>query len=340
MVPLATAFVLLLVYSLAPFQQVTADVPSVSLMNAAKPGTKMPVAGIGTWGYVHKQGTGRPGEVWNDTLAEASISKWLKMGGRRIDGAIGYGDQVGVGNGIKSSGVPRNEIFVTSKLELKGYNETFSQTDKLLSDLQMDYVDLLLIHWPGPKPFLSTDPACKGNPPSLQGCRQSVWKSLESVYNSGKALAIGVSNFEQNHLDDIIQLNSMIPAVNQIEFQPYWHEDDLLAFCKSKKITFNSYSPLGAPDWAPTQHGWNGTILALPVIQNIAKAHNQTAGQVIQRWQWQQGIVVNPRTMNSDHMKENLNFFDFELSDDEMKQISSIKPPSDPKVCPDPHNIK
>ena len=98
---------------------------------------------------------------------------------------------------------------------------------------------------------------------------------------------------------------------------------------------------LGFPDWAPIVHNWNGTILELPVIQNISKAHQHTAAQVIQRWQRQQGIVVNPRTMNPDHMKENLNFFDFELSDDEMKQISSIKPPSlNPKVCVDPHDIK
>ena len=136
-----------------------------------------------------------------------------------------------------------------------------------------------------------------------------------------------------------IMLKSMAPSVNQVEYHPYWHEDDLLSYCKSQNITFNSYSTLGCPDWAPTTHNWNGTILALPVIQSIARAHQRSPGQVIQRWQWQQGIVVNPRSMNQDHMKENLNFFDFELSDNEMKQISSIKPPSNPKVCPDLHNI-
>ena len=160
------------------------------------------------------------------------------------------------------------------------------------------------------------------------------------LFNSSKALAIGVSNFEKNHLEDIFMMNSLTPSVNQVEYHPYWHEDDLVEYCKSKNITFNSYSPLGAPDWAPHQHGWNGTILELPVIENIAKAHQHTAAQIIQRWQWQQGIVMNPRTMKQDHMKENLDFFNFELSEDEMKQISSIKPPSDPKVCPDPHDIK
>ena len=316
-----------------------ADVPSVPLMNAAKPGTKMPVPGIGTWGYVHETGTGTPGEVWNDTVAVKAVSEWLKLGGRRIDGSNGYRDQVGVGKAVKSSGIPRNEIFMTSKVGLYGYNETLKEMDLILSDLQMDYVDLLLIHWPN-APGSSTDPACQGNPPTFRGCRQSVWKALEMLYNSGKALAIGVSNFEQNHLEDIIVMNSTIPSVNQVEYHPYWHEDELLQYCKSKNIVFNSYSPLGTPDWAPTQRNWNGTILDLPVIENIAKAHQRTAAQVLQRWQWQQGIVVNPRTMNQDHMKENLNFFDFELSDAEMKQISSITPPSNPKVCPDPRNVK
>ena len=324
--------------SLLPLHLV-AESPSVTLMNAAKPSTKMPVSGIGTWGYVHQPGTGKPGEVWNDTVAEKAISKWIALGGRRVDGSIGYGDQVGVGNAVKSCGIPRSEIFMTSKISLEGYNETFTQVDHLLSDLQMEYVDLLLIHWPG-TPHSSSDPACQGDPPTWRSCRQSVWKALEALYNTGKALAIGVSNFEKNHLEDIIMMKGMIPSVNQVEFHPYWHEDDLVEYCKSQNITFNSYSPLGAPDWAPTQRQWNGTILELPVIQSIAKAHQRTAAQVIQRWQWQQGIVVNPRTMNQDHMKENLNFYDFELSDYEMKQISSIKPPSNAKVCPDPHDIK
>ena len=308
-------------------------------MNAAQTGMKMPVTGIGTWGYIHEPNTGRPGEVWNDTVAEKAMKEWLALGGRRIDGSAGYGDQVGVGNAIKASGIPRKEIFMTSKVSLAGYNETLTEMKQILSDLQMDYVDLLLIHWPGIWGS-SNDPSCQSNATSWRECRQSVWRAVETLYKDGKALAIGVSNFEKNHLEDIIMMNSMIPSVNQVEYHPYWHEDDLLEYCKSKNITFNSYSPLGAPDWAPTEHNWNGTILELPVIQNIAKAHQRTAGQVIQRWQWQQGIVVNPRSMNQDHMKENLNFFDFDLSDDEMKQISSIKPPVDPKVCPDPRDIK
>ena len=317
-----------------------ADAPSVMLMNAAKPGTKMPVTGIGTGGYNHQPGTGRPGEVWNDTVAEKAIKEWITLGGHRIDGAVDYGDQVGIGNAVKVSGVPREDIFMTSKVSLVGYNETFTQMKKILSDLQMDYVDLLLIHWPGNPPNSTTDPACQGNPTTWRGCRQSVWKALEQIFKSGKALSIGVSNFEKDHLDDILMMKNSVPSVNQVEYHPYWHEDELVDYCKQLNIVFNSYSPLGRPDGAPTLHGWNGTILNLPVIQSIANTHQRTAAQVLQRWQWQQGIVVNPRSMNQDHMKENLNLFDFELSEDEMKQISSINPPSDPKVCPDPRKIK
>ena len=156
------------------------------------------MSGIGTWGYIHTMGTGGPGEVWNDTVAEKAISEWLMLGGRRIDGAIHYRDQVGIGKAIESSGVPRNKIFMTSKIEIQGYNETFTQMDDVLSDLQMDYVDLLLIHWPGPRSS-SSDPACQGDPATWRSCRQSVWKAMEVLFNSSKALAIGVSNFEQNH---------------------------------------------------------------------------------------------------------------------------------------------
>ena len=301
-----------------------ADLPSVKLMNAAKDGLMMPVAGIGTWGY------GIPGEVWNDDIAEKAVGQWLKLGGRRIDGSLGYGDQVGVGKAVKASGLQREEIFMTSKVNPVEYNATLQQMDQILSDLQMDYVDLLLIHWPG---------SAFGTKSSNTKIRQSCWNALEYLYNNGKARAIGVSNFEADHIQDIVDLKSLLPSVNQVEYHPFWHEDDLVDYCKKMNITFNSYAPLGTPDWGPPTRGWDHSVLQDPTVVKIAKAHGCTPAQVVQQWEWSQGIVVNPRTMNETHMKENLTFFSVQLTSDDMKAISSIKPPSTPKVCPDPHKI-
>lgn len=173
------------------------------------------------------------------------------------------------------------ELCTSSCLSLVGYNETFNYMKQVLDDLQMDYVDLLLIHSPA-LVGNSTDPACKRDLPTWRGCRQSVWKAFEELFNNGKALAIGVSNFEQKHLEDILMMKSMVPSVNQVEYQPYWHEDDLVNFCKSHNIVFNGYSALGAPDWGPATRGWNGTILELPLIQSITKIHQCTPAKVIQ----------------------------------------------------------
>ena len=219
---------------------------------------------------------------------------------------------------------------MTSKVSVADYNSTLQQMDKILSDLQMDYVDLLLIHWPG----------YRGNSETQnRETRQSCWKALEYLYNNGKARSIGVSNFEINHIQDIVDLKSLLPAVNQVEYHPFWHEDDLVDYCKKMNITYNSYSPLGAPDWCPNTHGWDRSVLKDPTVVRIAQAHQCTPAQVVQQWEWKQGIVVNPRTMNETHMKENLSFFNVQLTADDMKDISSIKPPNDPKVCPDPHQI-
>ena len=324
---------------------VATEVPSVLLQNAAAPGMKMPVIGIGTGAYVYEPRK-VPGEIWTEDICEKASKQWLDMGGRRIDASLSYRNQPGVGRAIKDSNVSREEIFIVTKVgsgglvsgSALGYNDTLIQMQPILDSLQMDYVDLLLIHWPGP-PGNSSDPACQGKPATWRNCRQSTWKAMEEIYRSGKAKAIGVSNFEKNHLEDIIVMKSLLPAVNQVEFHPYWHEEDLLAFCNSYNITFNGYSPLGCPDWAPPSHNWTHTLLEEPTVIKIAKSHDRTPAQVILRWEWQKGVLAQPRTVNPKHMMENMNYFDFTLSDDEMKQLSNITPPHNPKVCPDPHKF-
>lgn len=322
------------------------DVPSVKLQNAAKEGMTMPIVGLGTGAYVYVPNT-IPGEIWNDTVAEQAVKEWIKLGGRRIDASLSYRNAKGVGKAIAESGVPREELFIVSKVGSgglvsgggMGYNETMAQIKPTFDDMGIDYLDLLLIHWPGP-PGNSSDPACTGNPTTWRACRQSTWKALQDLFKDGKARAIGVSNFEQNHIEDIVALKELLPAINQFEFSPFWHEDDLVKYCKSLNIQVNGYSPLACPDWAPASHKWTKTLLQDTTIDGIAKSHKATPAQVILSWEWQQDVVVNPRTYNRDHMMENLQFFNIKLTDDEMKAITNIVVPSNPKVCPDPHKFK
>eukprot|EP00026_Physarum_polycephalum_P012239 Phypoly_transcript_12526.p1 GENE.Phypoly_transcript_12526~~Phypoly_transcript_12526.p1 ORF type:complete len:333 (+),score=33.99 Phypoly_transcript_12526:49-1047(+) len=315
-----------------------ASVPTITLQNAAHPNTQMPVVGLGTGGYGDESGNG--GEYWGDSVAEQAVAQWLSVGGRRIDTSLSYGDQTGIGNAIKASGIPRKSIFVTSKVDNPyGFNETLSHFDEVLATLQTDYVDLLLIHWPGIPGQNVSGPNCIDD----RDCRQQTWKALELIFQNGQARAIGVSNFEEKHLLDIFALNSSIPAVNQVEFHPYWAEYSLVSYCQKLNITYNGYSPLGAPDhMAFNKTKWPIPILAQPDIIQIAANHNKTVAQVILRWEIQQGLVVNPRTKNIQHMKDNLNIFDFELSTQEMTQIENLPnkpPPPNNKVCDDPNLI-
>jgi len=151
-----------------------------------------------------------------------------------------------------------------------------------------------------------------------------------------------VSNFEKNHLEDIFEMMSLLPSVNQVEFHPYYHEDDLLEFCKENNILFNGYSSVGCPDHmsAPANpNAWKTQVMDQPLIQQIAKKYNKSPAQVILNWSWQQGLVVNARSWDPAHHIENLNFFDFMLTSDEISQIGAIPKPSNPKVCPYPSVI-
>eukprot|EP01147_Barroeca_monosierra_P004428 gene4428-8541_t len=205
---LPNLFVLLLL-GIAVIPAITASVPIVKLHNAARPGTMMPVVGLGTGSY---------GSYYkNDSDVEEAVYNWLITGGRRIDASLSYNDQVPVGKAIRRSSIPRNQIFVTSKIGPGlplGYQDTLSQFDEILRTLDTTYIDLLLIHWPGPSEN-STDPACTGPSSSPRLCRQSTWRAMEDIFLRGDARAIGVSNFEENHLHDILSLQSLVPSVNQ-----------------------------------------------------------------------------------------------------------------------------
>ncbi|XP_062506389.1 aldo-keto reductase Mvan_2161-like [Corticium candelabrum] len=327
-------------------------VPSVLLQNSATNNVLMPATGLGTGGYALTLDS--HGEYWNDSIAEKSVSLWLKLGGRRIDGSFSYMDQVGIGRAIKASGIPRKEIFITSKVgpggankngvQLGGplgYNDSLKQMEQVLGSLGVTYVDLLLIHWPYDAIHApSSEKECNGNTSTeMRLCRQSTWKAMLQILKEGKARAVGVSNFALQHLQDIIDMGEMIPSVNQCEFHVFWHDLELLEFCKRHNITFNGYSPLGTPDFGPWSLGWNESLLELPLVKLISQRYGKTAAQILQRYSLHQGVLVNPRSWNEEHMRENLNVFDFELSDQEVMQLNALSTSKKPNVCPDPKKL-
>jgi len=296
----------------------------------------MPVVGLGTGAY----GT------WNDAIAQKAVVSWLGAGGVRIDNSNDYNTMDGVAAGIAQSGVSRESIFITSKTGPRyplGYNEIIQQTNDILTSLHTNYVDLLLLHWPGPLSATGIDWPCYLNSNNtFKICRQDSWRALEDVFRAGKARAIGVSNFEMNHLEDIIELKSLIPSVNQVEFHPYFHEDALVLYCKDHNILYNSYSSVGCPDHMSSSanpNAWKVQVIEQPVIQQIAQKYNKTAAQVVLRWSRDQGLVVNARSQSLVHHVENLKIFDFSLTLDEITNIGAVPKPTIPKVCPYPNTI-
>jgi len=317
--------------------------PGLPLFNAALPGTIMPAVGLGTGGYGTEGNIG--GEYWDDETARKAVLSWLSSGGIRIDNANDYNVTTGVAMGIQQSQRERSSIFVVSKVAWRyamGYEEAIQQTEDILKSLSLSYVDLLLIHWPGPAGTeYNVSWPCYQNQ-TFKKCRQDTWRALEEIFKAGKARAIGVSNFEKTHLEDIFELGGLIPAVNQVEYHPYNHEyvDDLVKFCEDHKILFNSYSSVGCPDHMSLKNnrgGWPIQVIEQPVVQKIAEKYRKTPAQVVLRWSWQQKIVVNARSWDPTHHAENLNIFDFELTNDEMKAISSLPKQSPPRVCYDPN---
>ncbi|UJR36920.1 hypothetical protein I4U23_029632 [Adineta vaga] len=315
--------------------------PTVRLMNAVHGIVLMPIVGLGTGGYGSPNGSG--GQYWGPEQGHNASVSWLKMGGRRIDSSGDYASCDGIGTGWITSGVPRSEIFITSKVDPAGYNQTLAEFAGILKSLQTTYVDLLLIHWPGAQPGKSDKPipSCKEGQATWTDCRIQTWRALETIFNLKQVRAIGVSNYEVNHLLEIFNLNSTLPSVNQVEFHPYWHEDELLDFCQKHNITFNSYSSVGCPDHA-TKLGptWNPIpdLRTHPSVVAIATKHEKSSAQVILRWHWQQGIIINPRTRDPTHMMENMSIFDFELDHQDMMTLAYLNHPMS-KICGDPRLI-
>lgn len=238
--------------------------------------------------------------------------KWaLEAGYRHIDTAQYYANETGVGKGLRESGVPREEIFVTTKawnddMRAGGTMRVFEAS---LKAMQLDYVDLYLIHWPVEK-------------------FEEIWKVFEEIYASGRAKCIGVSNFQPHHLEKLLKSATVKPAVNQIEIHPRLTQKPLIDFCGKQGIACEAWSPLG---------GLVSQVRQEETLESIGKKHGKSAVQVILRWQLQRGVIPLPKSSNKDRIVENTRLYDFELDADEMAAIEALN--QDKRVGPDPDNF-
>ena len=263
-----------------------ANVPMVQLNN----GILMPQFGLGTFLQP------------SDAVCEQSCLTALKAGYRHIDTAHAYNDEAGVGRAVKESGIPREEIWITSKLWPTEYGEgkTLKAIDEMLERMQLDYIDLLYVHQP-------------------VGDFVGAWRDMEKAVAMGKVRALGISNFDASDevFEKIMSESTVKPAVLQIECHPYAQRLAMREKAKSHNIQVECWFPLGGAMS-------NGALLKDPTIMEIAKAHGKTAAQVILRWHIQEGFSVIPGASNPDYIKENIDIFDFTLTDDEMAEMRGL----------------
>jgi diketogulonate reductase-like aldo/keto reductase len=255
---------------------------SVGLLNN---GVKIPRLGLGVYQTP-------PGE---STLR--AIKYALKIGYRHIDTAWLYGNEIDVGRAIRESGIEREEIFITTKVwnSDQGYQSTLAACDRSLKLLGLPYVDLYLIHWP------------------VEGRGKDTWKAMIQLLNEGKTRAIGVSNFEVFHLQEIFQNFDVIPSVNQVEFHPFLFQEKLLEFCKNSNIQLEAYCPLT-----------RGQRLNHHILVGLAKKYGKSSAQILIRWNLQHGLVVIPKSIHENRIRENIQVFDFQLEETDMKLLNSL----------------
>lgn len=236
---------------------------------------------------------------------EKSVIDAIKSGYRHIDCASAYGNEKSVGEAIRKSGVAREELFVTSKLwnDDKGYENTLAAFNRTLEDLQFDYLDLYLIHWPIAK-------ASKNN---WQEANSESWRALEELYKQGKIKAIGVSNFLGHHLDPLIKTAKIKPMVNQIEIHPGMLQEETVKFCEENNILVEAWAPFS-----------NGQIFNNPVLKDIADQYKKSVAQISLRWIIQKGIIPLPKSVTPERIKNNFDVFDFEIKSQDVEKIDRL----------------
>jgi len=255
-------------------------------------GIRIPAIGFGTYRT--------PGEA-----AEQSVREALKAGYRSIDCAAIYRNEENVGIALKESRINREDLFITSKLwnDFKGYDATMAAFEKTMQDLQLDYLDLYLIHWP----------IAKASRVNWQEANNETWRAFEELYKGGRIKAIGVSNFRRHHLEPLMEYASVQPMVNQIEYHPGFLQDETAVFCRQHGIQLESWGPLS-----------NGGIFGNEILISLAEKYGKSVAQLTLRWIHQKGFVVLPKSVTPARMAENLEIFDFHISEEDSKIIDSV----------------
>ncbi|MBM2814163.1 MAG: Aldo/keto reductase [Ignavibacteria bacterium] len=262
-------------------------------------GIEIPALGLGTY-------LTNPGKE-----ARYSVLTALELGYRHIDTAAFYANEEDIGAAVRESGVPRNEIFVTTKLwnSDHGTDKARKAFDTSMKKLKLDYIDLYLIHWP------------------LEDKRRETWLALEKIYESGACRSIGVSNYTIRHIEELLEYSSVVPVANQVEFHAYLYQKELLDYCKSKGIVLEAYTPLV-----------RGKKFGDPKLKSFAQKYGKTPAQMLIRWTLQLGIVTLPKSVHRERIAENAEVFDFDISPEDMAEMNRLH--CDYRVCWDPSNIK
>jgi len=251
-------------------------------------GGDIPQLGLGTWPF-------------DDAEAADAVVAAAEVGYRHFDTATRYGNEAGVAEGMRRTGIDRDELFVTTKLdgEFQGGDRALEGLEAALERMKLDYVDLLLIHWPLP----------------ARGQFVSTWHTFEKLHSDGRARAIGVSNFTTGHLDTLLKEASIVPAVNQLQISPHIPRVEQRAYGAKHGILTESWSPLGGP---------GARVLDDPVIVGVAESIGRTPGQVVLRWHVQNGLIAIPKSGNPARMAENAGVFDFALGDDDLAALDGL----------------
>ena len=257
-------------------------------------GVKIPSIGFGTY----KSG--------NDEETAKIVKNALNLGYKMIDTASFYNNEVGIGKGIKESGIDRKDIFLVTKLwnDDHGYDNTIEAFNKSLNNLQVDYIDLYLIHWPNK-------------------LNAETWRAFEYLYEVGKIKAIGVCNFKIEHLEELKKTAKIMPMVNQVEIHPFSTKNNIINYCKDNNIKVVAWSPIS-----------RGRVLSNELMIDLSQKYKKSIVQIVLRWHMQKGVIPIPKSSNENRIKENIDIFDFEISSEDMKAIDSLDEGYDMSVTP------